>query len=184
MSLVSISKMEQNSAAEIAGLQLGDSIVTYNNVPVKTINDILRGSRKLSSSHIRIIISRNGTERELYIQPSNWGVKLRGTKESISKDKKLNISTASKVNHYSPYNRPQHKRAGIKTYPKQNTKENDFIANSLLTILVFVISFSIILVINQISYGGCFKEYCIDAAIPKTSFFALIISAMFFFRDR
>lgn len=43
---------------------------------------------------------------------------------------------------------------------------------------VFLPTFSVVMVVNQLSYGGCFEGYCIEAALPRVLFMAAIIAAV------
>lgn len=43
---------------------------------------------------------------------------------------------------------------------------------------VFLPTFAVVMVANQLSYGGCFEGYCIEAAFPKVLLFAAIITAI------
>jgi hypothetical protein len=43
-------------------------------------------------------------------------------------------------------------------------------------LIVFIPTFIVVLVINQMSYGFCFTKYCISAALPNITFFSVVIS--------
>lgn len=45
---------------------------------------------------------------------------------------------------------------------------------------IFILTFMVVLFINQISYGGCFASYCISAAFPKVFVVSSIITAVIF----
>ena len=49
----------------------------------------------------------------------------------------------------------------------------------LRALFCFIVSFIAILIINQIGYGGCFKSYCVEAALPKVFFLSSIITGLF-----
>jgi len=44
-------------------------------------------------------------------------------------------------------------------------------------IMIFVASFLGLMFINQLSYGACFKGYCLAAAFPKVLILSVILSA-------
>lgn len=48
-------------------------------------------------------------------------------------------------------------------------------------IFIFIPVFIIVFVLNQFSYGACFKGYCLEAAFPKVAFISLVISLIVFF---
>jgi len=48
-------------------------------------------------------------------------------------------------------------------------------------ILIFIPTFLIVMIINQMMYGACFKGYCLSAAFPKVTILSLMISAFIFF---
>ena len=45
---------------------------------------------------------------------------------------------------------------------------------------IFIPTFLVVLVINQLAYGACFKGYCIAAALPKVTILSLAISAFIY----
>lgn len=45
---------------------------------------------------------------------------------------------------------------------------------------IFVPTFVIVLILNQMAYGSCFKGYCIAAAFPKVTILSLLISAFIY----
>jgi len=45
------------------------------------------------------------------------------------------------------------------------------------TITIFIVTFSIVMLVNQISYGSCFASYCLSAALPKVTLLSVVISA-------
>lgn len=50
--------------------------------------------------------------------------------------------------------------------------------------IVFVASFVVIMVLNQIGYGGCFKSYCLSAAMPKVLFLSAVITIIHYFANK
>jgi|GEM_PF-1346614 len=46
---------------------------------------------------------------------------------------------------------------------------------------IFITTFVVVLVINQMMYGACFKGYCLSAAFPKVTILSLMISAFILF---
>jgi hypothetical protein len=46
---------------------------------------------------------------------------------------------------------------------------------------IFLVTFSVIMVLNQLGYGSCFAAYCIQAAIPKVTIFSIIVTAIIYF---
>lgn len=46
---------------------------------------------------------------------------------------------------------------------------------------IFIPTFLIVLAINQMMYGSCFKGYCLAAAFPKVTILSLMISTFIFF---
>ncbi|MFT6247181.1 MAG: hypothetical protein ACJAUY_001875 [Cognaticolwellia sp.] len=50
--------------------------------------------------------------------------------------------------------------------------------------IVFIISFVVILIINQIGYGGCFKSYCLGAAMPKVLFWSAVVTIIHYFINK
>jgi hypothetical protein len=45
---------------------------------------------------------------------------------------------------------------------------------------IFIPTFIIILLLNQMAYGFCFKGYCIASALPKVTILAVIVSAFIY----
>ncbi|ENM3851143.1 hypothetical protein VCSRO184_3530 [Vibrio cholerae] len=45
---------------------------------------------------------------------------------------------------------------------------------------IFVPTFIVVLIVNQMAYGSCFKGYCISAAFPKVTILSLLISAFIY----
>ena len=45
---------------------------------------------------------------------------------------------------------------------------------------IFAPTFIIVLIINQMAYGLCFKGYCIAAAFPKVTVLSLLISGFIY----
>lgn len=41
---------------------------------------------------------------------------------------------------------------------------------------IFVPTFLVVLVVNQLFYGGCFKAYCLAAAFPKIAIVSAVIA--------
>ena len=50
----------------------------------------------------------------------------------------------------------------------------------LKAIVIFIVTFSIVMMVNQIGYGSCFKSYCVTAAIPKVTLLSVVISAFLY----
>lgn len=48
-------------------------------------------------------------------------------------------------------------------------------------LVIFIPTFLVVLFINQLSYGACFKGYCISAALPKVTILSLLISLFIYF---
>ena len=46
---------------------------------------------------------------------------------------------------------------------------------------IFIPTFLIIMFLNQMSYGACFKGYCLEAAFPKVLFLSLGISLVIYY---
>ncbi len=49
---------------------------------------------------------------------------------------------------------------------------------------IFIPTFVIVLIFNQMTYGSCFKGYCIAAAFPKVIVLSLLISAFIYFVNK
>lgn len=47
-------------------------------------------------------------------------------------------------------------------------------------IVIFVITFCVVMIFNQIGYGSCFSSYCMTAAIPKVTVISVVISAFIY----
>jgi tryptophan-rich sensory protein len=45
-----------------------------------------------------------------------------------------------------------------------------------LAVTIFSITFIVILIINQMFYGGCFKAHCLSAALPKVVIISTFVS--------
>lgn len=45
---------------------------------------------------------------------------------------------------------------------------------------IFIPTFLVVLAVNQLAYGACFKGYCIAAAFPKVTILSLAISAFIY----
>jgi NADH pyrophosphatase NudC (nudix superfamily) len=55
----------------------------------------------------------------------------------------------------------------------------------LKALSIFVPTFLIVLVVNQLFYGGCFKAYCLSAAFPRIAIISAVITWALYnvFRD-
>ena len=51
-------------------------------------------------------------------------------------------------------------------------------------LIIFLPTFFIVLVLNQLAYGACFKGYCLAAAFPKVTFLSVLISAFLYWVSR
>jgi hypothetical protein len=45
----------------------------------------------------------------------------------------------------------------------------------------FIAVFTVVMLLNQISYGSCFESYCISSALPKVILISAIITAVIYF---
>jgi hypothetical protein len=45
-----------------------------------------------------------------------------------------------------------------------------------LAIVIFAVTFVVILVVNQMFYGGCFEAHCLSAAFPKVIMLSTLVS--------
>lgn len=45
---------------------------------------------------------------------------------------------------------------------------------------IFLSTFVIVLILNQMAYGSCFEGYCIAAAFPKVTILSVVISAFIY----
>lgn len=46
----------------------------------------------------------------------------------------------------------------------------------LKAVSIFIPTFLVVLVVNQLFYGGCFKAYCLSAAFPKVAIISAVIT--------
>jgi len=51
-------------------------------------------------------------------------------------------------------------------------------------IKIFLVTFVVVLVVNQLFYGACFKSYCLSAAFPKVAIIATIISWFLYYAGK
>lgn len=49
---------------------------------------------------------------------------------------------------------------------------------------IFIPTFIVVLIFNQMAYGFCFKGYCIASAFPKVTILSLLISAFIYFVNK
>jgi len=45
---------------------------------------------------------------------------------------------------------------------------------------IFIPTFIVIFILNQSFYGGCFKGYCLAAALPKVVLLSAILTGVFY----
>lgn len=45
---------------------------------------------------------------------------------------------------------------------------------------IFIPTFIVLLILNQFFYGGCFKGYCLAAALPKVVLLSAILTGVFY----
>ncbi len=179
MNQVIISKVQIGMAGDAAGLQVGDQIKQFGGHNVNHTNDIVKLSPKITAQTIDVVLLRNKQVISIRIQPANWGIKLRMEKDpnanfGIQKEQTRNSSSNHTKNNSNRYKTELPPFETV-TPPTDNTLTNIF-----LTALVFMLAFGVFLVINQMSFGGCFKGYCIEAATPKVAFGAAIVSVAFY----
>lgn len=62
----------------------------------------------------------------------------------------------------------------------ENSNNKELIGSILAMLFIFTLVFFVVLVINQISYGSCFKGYCLSAAFPKVAIISAIITGIFY----
>jgi len=182
MPLVFISHVEPQSVAELAGIQVGDRVDQYNGHSISHPDDILRLSKSIPFTTITVAIERNGKKNPIYIQPRNWGIKLRMKKVAALEDRIYNplavpIQIKGSYAPNSSNTKPIKNETPIE--PKDQSVNDIF-----LTAFVFILAFSIILVINQAGYGGCLESHCINAATPKVGFLAIIVAGVFYLHRR
>ncbi|WP_297407981.1 hypothetical protein [uncultured Cetobacterium sp.] len=46
---------------------------------------------------------------------------------------------------------------------------------------IFIPTFVVVLIVNQMFYGFCFKSYCLSAAFPKVVVLSILVSFFIFF---
>jgi len=49
---------------------------------------------------------------------------------------------------------------------------------------IFVVTFFVVLLINQAFYGFCFSDYCLAAAFPRVVILTSIITALLFWTTK
>lgn len=50
----------------------------------------------------------------------------------------------------------------------------------VIALKIFVPTFIVILILNQLFYGACFEAYCIAAAFPKVIVLSLLVSVFIY----
>jgi uncharacterized membrane protein YvbJ len=60
-------------------------------------------------------------------------------------------------------------------------KSEASLATPLLTVIsIFIPIFLVVMVVNQIFYGGCFKSYCLAAAFPKVTIISAVLTLILY----
>ena len=67
---------------------------------------------------------------------------------------------------------------------EKNTDNKESISPIFMIILIFIPIFIVAMLFNQISYGGCFKGYCLSAAFPKVAIISAVITGIFYAATR
>lgn len=49
-----------------------------------------------------------------------------------------------------------------------------------IALKIFIPTFLIVLVLNQMGYGFCFKPYCLAAALPRVTIISAILTGIFY----
>jgi regulator of sigma E protease len=99
-----VTKVQPNSPAAVAGIQPGDQIVTVNNKPVQTANDIADAIGSTSNDTIPITVKRGNREVNLVIkvpkkQGSSLGMHFKLMKENVVQAVKHGTSLVSELSY-------------------------------------------------------------------------------------
>lgn len=54
----------------------------------------------------------------------------------------------------------------------------------LKVLIIFIVTFSVVMIFNQIGYGSCFSSYCMSAATPKVTVISIVLSAFIYWVSR
>ncbi|MEZ9357845.1 hypothetical protein AB4143_16895 [Vibrio breoganii] len=46
---------------------------------------------------------------------------------------------------------------------------------------IFIPTFIVVMIVNQMGYGNCYASHCLTAAFPKVTFISLAISTFIYF---
>lgn len=58
-----------------------------------------------------------------------------------------------------------------------NTKQEKSTNSPFATVIsIFIPVFLVVMVVNQLFYGGCFKSYCLAAAFPKVTLISAVLT--------
>ncbi len=73
-----VAGLEENYAAQTAGIQIGDKILSINNKKITTATDINKILEKTNGKEVNIVIERNGNKQEMKVKPSEVKYKSTG----------------------------------------------------------------------------------------------------------
>lgn len=179
MNLVIISKVKLGMAGDTAGLKVGDSILQYGGHNVSHTDDIIKLGEKITAPVIDVKLMRNNQVLVIRIQPKNWGISFKSQTNTVhySSGEKSSNRQHNQNRQFKGYKLSSNE---FPEFEKVEPQKDKSLQNIFLTAVVFLLAFIIFLIINQMSFGGCFKGYCIEAATPKVAFGAAIVSVLFY----